>query len=198
MEYALQQQGFDYCYDKRLYDRLAHEDAASVRGHLQADAAYQAKLLRFIENHDEPRAAPTFGERARAAAVVMATVPGGKLYHHGQFDGLRTHVPVFLARGPVEEPDPRLRQFYSRLVGLEVSDWRLLDVLDHDDLVAWAFTDHLVVVNLGPTDAWGRVQVEVDGELTDLLTGAVYERSGPELQVGLRPWDAHVFSQSSS
>ena len=79
-----------------------------------------------------------------------------------------------------------------------MSDWRLLDVLDHDDLVAWSFTDHLVVVNLGPTDAWGRVQVAVDGELTDLLTGAVYERSGPELQVGLRPWGAHVFSQSSS
>ena len=57
MEYALQQQGFDYCYDKRLYDRLAHEDAAAVRGHLRADLGYQQRLLRFIENHDEPRAA---------------------------------------------------------------------------------------------------------------------------------------------
>ena len=37
LEYALQQQGFDYCYDKRLYDRLAHEGAESVRGHLTAD-----------------------------------------------------------------------------------------------------------------------------------------------------------------
>ena len=25
LEWALQQQGFDYCYDKRLYDRLLHE-----------------------------------------------------------------------------------------------------------------------------------------------------------------------------
>ena len=54
------------------------------------------------------------------------------------------------------------------------------------------------MVNFGATEAWGRVQVAVDGELTDLLTGALYERSGPELQVGLRPWGAHVFSQSSS
>ena len=198
MEFALQQQGFDYCYDKRLYDRLEHEDAASVRGHLQADLSYQERLLRFIENHDEPRAAPTFGERARAAAVVMSTIPGGRLYHDGQFDGYRTHIPVFLARGPVEEADPRLRLFYSRLVGLEVSEWRLLEVYDHDDLLAWSFKDHLVVVNFGPTDAWGRVQVAVDGELTDLLTGALYERSGAELQVSLRPWGAHVFSQSSS
>ena len=27
LEWALQQQGFDYCYDKRLYDRLVHGDA---------------------------------------------------------------------------------------------------------------------------------------------------------------------------
>src|SRR4051794_10905324 len=82
MEFALQQQGFDFCYDKRLYDRLAHENAASVRGHLQADPAYQEKLIRFVENHDEPRAAATFdGPRARAAAVVTATVPGGRLVH---------------------------------------------------------------------------------------------------------------------
>ena len=38
MEWTLQQQGFDLCYDKRLYDRLVHESAESVRGHLQADA----------------------------------------------------------------------------------------------------------------------------------------------------------------
>jgi hypothetical protein len=201
MEYTLQQQGFDYCYDKRLYDRLAHEDAASVRGHLQAHPDYQAKLLRFVENHDEPRAATAFGVRARAAAVVMSTVPGGRLYHDGQLDGYRTHIPVFLARGPVETPDPLVRALYAPLVGLEVTDWRLLDVHDTDQLVAWAFTGHLVVVNLSDAEAWGRVQFAVDGTLTDVLTGAQFERSGPELQVGLGPWRAHVFSlsdQSSS
>ena len=107
MEWALQQQGFDYCYDKRLYDRLAHEGAASVRGHLQADRAYQERLLRFIENHDEPRAATALGERHRAAAVVMSTVPGGRLYHDGQFEGRREHIPVFVDRAPDEPPDER-------------------------------------------------------------------------------------------
>ena len=60
LEYALQQQGFDYCYDKRLYDRLMHDGAEAVRGHLTGDPAYQERLLRFIENHDEPRAAARF------------------------------------------------------------------------------------------------------------------------------------------
>jgi hypothetical protein len=197
MEFALQRQGFDYCYDKRLYDRLAHEDAAAVRGHLEADLVYQERLLRFIENHDEPRAAPTFGPRARAAAVVMSTIPGARLYHDGQFDGYRTHIPVFLARGPDEVPDASLHALYEALIPLQVRDWRLLDT-DHPALVAWAFSGHLVVVNLGDAEAWGRVRIAVDGTLTDLLTGAAYERSGDALVVGLPPWGAHVFSQSSS
>ena len=58
MEWTLQQQGFDLCYDKRLYDRLVHDEPDSVRGHLQADGAYQQRLIRFIENHDEPRTRP--------------------------------------------------------------------------------------------------------------------------------------------
>ena len=54
-EYQLQQQGFDFTYDKRLLDRLHHGDAAEARGHLQADPGYSAKLARFLENHDEAR-----------------------------------------------------------------------------------------------------------------------------------------------
>ena len=117
MEWTLQQQGFDYAYDKRLYDRLVSGSAADVRGHLSADAAYQDKLLRFIENHDEPRAASVFGPaQARAAAVVATTLRGARLLHDGQLDGLRTRIPVFLARGPEEPADGDLRAFYERLL----------------------------------------------------------------------------------
>ena len=64
LEWALQSQGFDYCYDKRLYDRLLHETAEDVRLHLTADTGYQQRLLRFVENHDEPRAASVLSARA--------------------------------------------------------------------------------------------------------------------------------------
>ncbi len=60
LEWELQQQGFDFCYDKRLYDRIEHDDVEGVRLHLNADLAYQHKLVRFIENHDEPRASVAF------------------------------------------------------------------------------------------------------------------------------------------
>ena len=80
LEWELQRQGFDFCYDKRLYDRLEHDNAESVRLHLCADLAYQQKLLRFLENHDEPRAAATFSpakdERLRS-----------KLREQGRSDG---------------------------------------------------------------------------------------------------------------
>ena len=77
LEWELQQQGFDFCYDKRLYDRLEHDNAESVRLHLLADRSYQEKLVRFIENHDEPRAAATFPPaKERAAAVTVFTQTG--------------------------------------------------------------------------------------------------------------------------
>ena len=79
LEWELQQQGFDFCYDKKLYDRLEHSNAESIRLHLCADLSYQGKLVRFIENHDEPRAATSFPEaKQRAAALTMATLPGMK------------------------------------------------------------------------------------------------------------------------
>ena len=63
LEWTLQQQGFDYTYDKRLYDRLEEGHARPVREHLSAGLDFQDHLVRFLENHDEPRAASTFASR---------------------------------------------------------------------------------------------------------------------------------------
>ncbi len=222
MEWTLQRQGFDYCYDKRLYDRLVHDPAASVRGHLQAGADYQEGLIRFIENHDEPRAAATFAPaQARAAAVVMSTLQGARLYHEGQLDGMRTRIPVFLERGPDEPPDGDLRAFYERLLravadsDLRAGEWRLCDCTgwpdnqSYEQLVSWCWRDadarHLVVVNLSSGSAQGRVQLPWDDlrdrrwELTDRLSGQAFERDGDELAgdglyVGLDAWSSHLLA----
>ena len=69
-EWDLQQQGFDFCYDKRLYDRLTAADAPLVRQHLLAPQAYQTRLVRFVENHDEPRVASVLPEPAQRANLV--------------------------------------------------------------------------------------------------------------------------------
>jgi hypothetical protein len=220
MEWALQQQGFDYCYDKRLYDRLAHEDAGSVHGHLTADPAYQRKLLRFVENHDEPRAAATFPpQHSRAAAVATLTQAGARLVHEGQLEGRTVRVPVFLTRRPVEEPDWDLRTFYERLLEalrdpvFRTGEWRLGERggWEGDDswrsLVAWGWRDgrprKLVVVNLGDAPSSGHVSLPWDDlrgrpwRLEDGTSGEVYERSGDDLRdglyVALDPWAWHLF-----
>ena len=220
LEWALQQQGFDLCYDKRLYDRLVHEDAGSVHDHLRADPGYQRGLVRFLENHDEPRAAATLGPaKERAAAVLTALLPGAVLWHEGQFTGRRVRLPVFLTRRPAEPADAELRAFYERLLAivrdapLRGGEWRLLDATGWPDnsscrsLVATSRTTgsgrYLAVVNLGGTPAQGRVPLPWDDlpgrgwALRDLLTGTTYVRDGaemrdPGLYVDLPPYGHHL------
>jgi hypothetical protein len=218
MEWTLQQQGFDFCYDKRLYDRLAHEDANAVRNHLGAGLDYQRRLLRFIENHDEPRAAATLtGGRDRAAAVAVATLPGAVLWHDGQLTGRRVQLPVFLARRRAEPVDEDVSRFYGRLLaataGRRRAAWTLLgcqgwpDNGTADDLLAWAWHEDvphsLAVVNLSGHGSQARVSLPFPlagrvWRLTDMLSGEDFERTGDELAgdglyVDLPAWGSHLF-----
>jgi hypothetical protein len=220
LEWELQQRGFDFCYDKRLYDRLLHGPAESVRRHLDADLAYQGRLLRFVENHDEPRAAKEFPPaKGRAAAVTIATLPGARLFHEGQFEGRTVRLPVFLGRRPEEPAQPELQAFYARLLqaidhpALHDGDWRPSactgwpDNRSCEQLVAWTWTKGdercLVVVNLADNAAQARVEVPWDDvrgrrwRLADALSGEAYDREGGELRdaglyVDLAPWGCHL------
>ena len=114
MEWTLQQQGFDYAYDKRLYDRLREWYARPVREHLYAGLDYQDKLARFLENHDEPRAAAMFSpEVHRAVAVITFLSPGLRFFHQGQFEGRMKRVSPHLCRGP-NEPVNQSLVFFLR------------------------------------------------------------------------------------
>ena len=103
LEHEMQRQGFDYTYDKRMYDRLIHGGAVDIRAHLQADLSYLQSNIRFIENHDEPRAMESLGEdRQRPAAALICTLPGATLLHQGQIEGRRIKLPVQINRGAKE------------------------------------------------------------------------------------------------
>jgi hypothetical protein len=119
LEWTLQQQGFDYTYDKRLYDRLRDRVALPVRQHLMAEPDYQRKLARFLENHDEPRAAATFDLPVhRAAAIITFLTPGLRFFHQGQFTGKKVRISMHLCRGPVEAVDQDIEDFYNALLPL--------------------------------------------------------------------------------
>lgn len=86
LEWTLQQQGFDFTYDKRLYDRLRARVGYPVREHLGAGLDFQQKLARFLENHDEPRAAETFPlEIHKAAAIITFLSPGLRFFMMGNW-----------------------------------------------------------------------------------------------------------------
>jgi hypothetical protein len=99
LEWTLQQQGFDYAYDKRLHDRLREGRARPVCEHFHAGLDYQDKLARFLENHDEPRAAAAFPREVHeAAAVITFLSPGLRFFHEGQFRGRKKRISPHLCR----------------------------------------------------------------------------------------------------
>jgi len=120
LEWTLQRQGFDGTYDKRLYDRLRGQDASAVRDHLRAGVEFQGRSVRFLENHDEPRAVSAFvpWEVHRAAAIITFLAPGIRLFHQGQLDGWRIQPSVHLARRMVEPADRLVTEFYARLLAI--------------------------------------------------------------------------------
>jgi hypothetical protein len=218
-EFDLQQQGFDHCYDKRLYDRITAGDAQGVAAHLTADPAFQAGLLRFLENHDEPRAASVLDPaRHRAGAITTLTQCGARLVHDGQTRGWRTHLPVFLDRFPDEPEDRELEAFYGRL--LEVlsdptfrhGEWRRCETTGWADdpaasrIVSWCWTGDsrwLVAVNLSVGSVSAHVAApwpELRGQtvqLHDTTQDVSYDRSGDDLNDGLYVelpgWGWHLF-----
>lgn len=133
-EFKLQEHGFDYTYDKTLYDRVLHRDAAHLRGHLIAPPGYQRKMVRFLENHDEHRIATKLSiAEHRAAAVVSYLAPGVRFFHDGQLSGKRIRVPVHLSRAPQEKDTPEILEVYDTLLPIIQSPiakhgtWSLLD-----------------------------------------------------------------------
>lgn len=135
-EWNLLWQGFDYAYDKRLYDRLRDHPASSVRDHLSADPSYQRRLARFLENHDEPRAAAAFPRpRHEAAAVITYLAPGLRFFHQGQLEGRKLRISPHLVRGPAEPTNEALAEFYRRLLAalrepsVRRGEWFLLEAV---------------------------------------------------------------------
>jgi len=219
MEWRMQELGFKFTYDKRLYDRLREGSAGQVRDHLHADLVYQGKMARFLENHDEPRCAAVFPrERIASVVTLLSTLPGMRFFHHGQLDGLKTFVPMPLATAQPETPDRAIRELYEQLLRYADAEvfhagaWQLLEVQPagddtFQDLIAYAWhhqSDHrLIVVNLGSRTAQGKVQKAGVGAyqkclFRDVLSGNEYPWDRAELDsnglyVKLEPYHMHAF-----
>lgn len=226
MEWTLQQCGFEYTYDKCLYDRLSEQHATPVREHFWADLDYQNKSARFLENHDEPRAATTFpADVHRAAAILTFFSPGLRFLHQGQLEGFKHKISVHLQRGPSEPIDEELNTFYHQLLAclrlpvLREGTWRLLNCTPAWDgnessnaFISFTWEDSkrqrlLVIVNYAPHQSQCYVALPYDDlagklyHLKDLMSSTVYERPGDSLSglyFDMPGWGYHVFDLQPS
>jgi hypothetical protein len=228
LEWTMMQQGFDYAYDKRLYDRLREGHARPVREHFLAALDYQNRLARFLENHDEPRAAVTFPpDQHQAAAVLTFLSPGLRFFHQGQLEGRLKRISPHLVRAPVEPVDEPLRHFYDQLLGalrdptVRDGEWRLLECVPAWDgngtsdgfiCFGWRGPDGrrvLVTVNYASNQGQCYVRLPFDElrgksvRLRDRMSAAVYDRSGDDLlarglYLDLPSFGHHVFEVSGA
>jgi glycosidase len=223
-EWDLQQQGFNYAYDKRLYDRLRDHHARPVREHFHAGLHYQDKLARFLENHDEPRAAATFPpDIHQAAAIITFLSPGLRFFHQGQLEGHKKRISPHLGRGPNEPTDETVKNFYDRLLNilkqpvLRDGSWQLLGCEQgwdgnwtNDCFIAFAWQSAgqaplIVVVNYAPNQSQCHVRLPLADLsrktwcLQDQISGHCYHWNGDDLAgrglfVDHAPWQPAVFS----
>ena len=226
LEWTLQHQGFDYTYDKRLYDRLRDGHARPVREHFRAGLDYQDKLARFLENHDEPRAAATFSPEVHpAAAVISFLSPGLRFFHQGQFEGRKKRISPHLVRGPVEPVDRTLQQFYDRLLDVlrqpvvRNGQWQLLECVPAwdgnwtwDCFLAFAWERAggerlLIAVNYAPNQSQCYVRLPFadlarnQWRLQDQMQDVSYDRDGNDLQsrglyLDAPAWQASIFAMT--
>jgi hypothetical protein len=208
LEPRLQALGFDYTYDKTLYDRVVFRDAGGVQRHLlgmgpQAVAA----SAHFLENHDEPRIAGILSpEEHRAAALLILGLPGLRFLYDGQLCGTRTRIPVQLARRPLEPCQAEVKAIYEQWLTLLPSTavgrgqgallkpdpaWPDNPTAQNYIIVQWQSQGpefDLVVVNLAPHRSQCCTRLAVPGlvehewSMKDLAGTEQYRRPGAELQ----------------
>jgi hypothetical protein len=224
LEWTILQQGFDYAYDKRLYDRLREGRARPVREHLYAGLDYQNRLARFLENHDEPRAAAAFAPGVHeAAGAITFLSPGLRFFHDGQFEGRKKRISPHLVRAPQEPIADGLKQFYDRLLVvlrepvMRDGQWQLLECVSAwegnwtwDCFLAFVWQGlggarRLVTVNYAPNQSQCYVRlpfVDLAGNqwrFQDQMAEAIYDRDGDDLQsrglyMDVPAWKVSIFS----
>lgn len=205
LEPALIAQGFDLCYDKVVLDRLEQRDAVGLAEHLQAPLPVQQGLVRFIENHDEKRAAHVFPGRAGpAAAVVALTLPGAVLLHEGQLEGRTHRVEVFLRRRPPQLPDEHVRTFYADLLRLvrgsrmRAGTWRLRPRQGPITSWSWEGAGGTLLVAVNITDARAPMALPVGARTLLAPAPATDQEPAPghhpsQSGVELGPWDVGIW-----
>ena len=196
-------QGFDYVYDRDLLTHLTNGNVDEVRAYLYSTAEYEQYMARFLENHDENRAASFFKNRTtitNAAALIAYTVPGMRfLFQDFQF-GYKFKLEVHLRRSYDEPKDQEAVEFYEKYLSIFTSDvfkygeFEMVEVKGDDAymFVAWKWKygkeKRVVIVNFDNNQRECFVVVKDAGEgkeevaMEEMLSGVKITRKSKEVQ----------------
>lgn len=219
LEWDIQEMGFDYTYDKVLYDRLRFSNAEDIKGHLGAEHLFQMRSIRFIANHDEEESLKAFGkEKSLAAGTIIATLPGARMFHYFQILGRPARMPIQYINDTFTE-NAEVKAYYMRLLQIASApafhggQWSLRDVTPAEmgnnsfrNILSWQWkqmnTGKMVVINYSNAPAKGRLHLKgvygPNSQVTEEFTGEKVTVSPEMLSQGyivdLKPYESKIFT----
>lgn len=215
--------GFDYVYDKILYELLIENRVNLINEYIKKNYSYHKNRFLFLENHDEQRSAYIFSEeKLKAAATLIYTLPAMKLIYDGQLEGREFHHSIQLRRLQKEEVKSHLKIFYKNLFNaikkssIPEAYFKLLKPIPawegnpaYMNFIIYLYEDEklnkdLIVINLSPYQSQCRVKIEsydlIDKKflIRDRLSDEEYLRDGNEmfhhgLYLELKPYQSQIF-----
>ena len=219
LEWEIQEMGFDYTYDKVLYDRLRFSNSENIKAHLGAEHLFQMRSIRFTSNHDEEESLKAFGkEKSLAASTIIATLPGARMFYLFQLLGRPARLPIQYVKDWFTV-DKEVATYYARLLTIASApefhggQWSLKEVRALNDdsyrnVLAWQWkqrnTGKMVVINYSNQPS--RCCLAMKG--TTALNGSVREEfSKQQIEVTpqmraegftleLKPYESKIFTFS--
>lgn len=217
LEWEIQEMGFDYTYDKVLYDRLRFSNPEDIRGHLRAEHLYQMRSIRFISNHDEEVALKAFGlEKSLAASTIIATLPGARMFHLFQIFGRPARLPIQY-ENDLFDINEQVRAHYHKLLKIASSfefhggQWSMREVSSNGDdsfrnILCWQWkqmnSGKIVFINYSDKVARGRVSMKgaygQNHQAVEEFSGEVLTVTSELLNQGydleLQPYQSKIFT----
>ena len=219
LEWEIQELGFDYTYDKILYDRLRFSNSENIKGHLGAEHLFQMRSIRFTANHDEEESLKAFGrEKSLAASTIIATLPGARMIYLFQMMGHPVRVPIQYVKDFFKEDEP-IRDYYVKLLKISSKpafhggQWSLTEVgpaggdaASCRNVLCWTWkqmnTASTVVINYSDAPANCRLKIKAaageGNKLTEEFSGTVQDIT-PQLrqqgfEIALKPFESKIFT----
>lgn len=215
LEWEVQELGFDYTYDKILYDRLRFSNPQDIKGHLGAEHLYQMRSMRFTSNHDEEESLQAFGrEKSLAASAIIATLPGARLFQFFQLLGRPARMPIQYVQDWFEK-DEEVFAYYRKLLHIASApafhggQWSLYNVGAQEDdscqnILSWQWkqmnTGKLIVINYSDTPAKCRLPLKgVKGDaVTEEFSGSKIaitdDARAQGMVLELKPYESKIFT----